>query len=251
MLGRLIIVGLLFPSCLLAQGSRPLRGTVTSNSGQPIATVVVYTNAGTGCCEAITNDRGEFELMHSGKVLHFSNDKFEPLTMLMKSDLSQVHVALAPAANDLTIHDCRPPAPNEVQISVANSAVRFSVAQGARRRPTIRKGDPDPGGMVYLVKRNGGKVWMKIVFGPQSFLLDPEDRLFIDSRDFAQRNVARTNGAVIGRDSSGHNRKGRIWRATGVGGQAVAVYEDAKLQDAEFLDQVAFSMCEVPSTTKP
>jgi hypothetical protein len=243
MLLRLAILGLLLSLPVFAQDAKALTGTVTTDNGAPIPGVLVYTEGG-GRNQVETDKKGEFRIENPGTVVHFDSDKFVPKTQVVPPGISVIQVVMSPSTNNLTIPICSKARPNEAQLGWGDYEIRFTVDKESEFRPEIRAGKPDVDNKVWYVKRRGGSSWLQLLFGPGSFLLNPADELFIGSADFVQRNISRPGGAVIGRDSSGHDRKGLAWRATGVVGSGVAIYEAASPEDAEFFNLIADSICE-------
>jgi hypothetical protein len=243
-----VTVGFLLAPPILGQTESPISGTVTTKDGQPIAGVMVYGSMAKTCCpfkreQTTTNKEGQFRLEHPGAVIHFSKDNLQPQAFVVQPGTSGLRIALEPSTGSVVVPVCGKPGPGQKQIGWGKYGLQFNVPERAGK---ILGGKPDVDYVRYVIKPKTGEAYLELWFGPCAMDTDPGDDQFINSVDFAQRNVDAANGGVAGMDSWGHLRSGTSWRQTAVVGQGGSRYRNARPQDASLFDQVVNSICEVP-----
>lgn len=243
-----ILAALLFSSSIFGQTNSAISGTVTTRDGQPVANVLVYGSMSTTCCpfkreQATTNSEGHFRLEQPGRVVHFSQSGLQPKTIVLGDQLSEIQVAMDSATNSLVIPVCEEPASGHQRIGWGNYGLQFSVPT---REVKILGGKPDVDYVRYGIKPKGSKAYLELWFGGNAAATDADDDQFIDSVEFAERNVVFPDGSIVGKDSSGRLRNGRSWRHVAVMVQGAAIYRDATQEDAKVFDQIIGSICNVP-----
>jgi hypothetical protein len=138
------------------------------------------------------------------------------------------------ATNSLVIPICEEPAPGHKRIGWGKYGIQFSVpARGVK----ILGGKPDVDYVRYAIKSKGSKAYLELWFGPYATDSDADDDRFINSVDFAERNVVFPDGSIVGKDSSGRLHSGGSWRHAAVMVQGAAIYRDATQEDAKVFDQ--------------
>jgi hypothetical protein len=243
-----VLAALLFASSVLGQTSSAISGTVRTKSGQPVAGVLVYGSMSTTCCpfkreQTTTNSEGYFRLEQPGRVVHFSQSGLQPKTIVLGEQLSEIQVAMDSATNSLVMPICEEPASGHKRIGWGNYGLQFSVSTHEAK---ILGGKPVADYVRYAIKPRGSKAYLELWFGVYATESDADDDQFIDSVEFAERNVVFSDGSIVGKDSSGRLRNGRSWRHAAVLGQGAAIYRDATQEDAKVFDQIISSICNVP-----
>ena len=243
-----ILAASLFASSIFGQTTSAISGTVTTRDGQPVANVLVYGSMSTTCCpfkreQTTTNSEGHFHLEQPGRVVHFSQSGLQPKTIVLGDQLSEIQVAMDPATNSLVMPICEQPASGQKRIGWGDRGLQFSVST---HEVKILGGKPDVDYVRYAIKPKGSKAYLELWFGVYATESDADDDQFIDSVEFAERNVVFPDGSIVGKDSSGRLRNGRSWRHAAVVGQGAAIYRDATQEDAKVFDQIIGSICNVP-----
>ena len=101
--------------------------------------------------------------------------------------------------------------------------------------------------MRYAIRPEKGALSrLELWFGPYAISPDPDDKEFLNSVDFTQRNVLTPDSRVEGLDSRGRSRTGRTWRQTAVQGTGGAIYMETPPEEARLYDQIIDSICEAP-----
>ena|SRR6185437_6714157 len=247
MLWTFLAIGLAFASPTLAQTAFPITGTVVTDDGQPVAGVVVQGSVWKSCCpvqqDLVTSDKkGEFRLEHGGTVIHFLKDDLQPETIVVKSGTLNVRVTMHPARNSLSVPICARPERGEKQVGWGKYGPRFTVSV---HDATIKGGKPDTDYIKYVIRLKKGKSYLEFWFGPYALPSEPDDEQFVNSSDFAQRNLVIVGGGT-GMDSFGHLRNGSSWRQTVVLGGGGAVYQHALPDEASIFNRIIDSICTVP-----
>lgn len=246
-LWSLLAIGVAFQSPTLAQNPLPITGTVITEDGQPIAGVIVQGSLWKSCCpaqqdSATSDEKGEFRLEHGGLVIHFLKDNLQPETIVVKPGTSKIRVTMRASTNNLTVPICGRLGRGERQIGWGKYGPRFTVPVHI---VTIKGGKPDTDYVRYVIMPKKGKSYLEFWFGPYALSSEPDDEQFVNSSDFAQRNLVIVSGG-IGMDSSGHLRNGNSWRQTVVLGRGGAVYQQAPPDEASVFDRIINSICTVP-----
>jgi hypothetical protein len=235
--------GIAVSSPVLAQTGSALKGIVVTGDRKPLAGVVVSGSVWKRCCpyqqDRVTTDgNGEFVLEHPGAVIHFSKANLQPITLVVKPGTTQTRIVMTPAENALTVPACVQPESNRKQIGWGKYGLHFAVPKNGVK---ILGGKADVDYVRYVIKPKKGESYLNLWFGPNSLSVEPDDQQFVESVDFAQRNV---NGAVGGMDSWGRLSNGLSWRHTAALGSG-AVYQNADKESAALYDQIINSICMV------
>jgi hypothetical protein len=230
-----ILAALLFTSSIFGQTNSVISGTVTTRGGQPVAGVLVYGSMSTTCCpskreQTTTDSEGHFRLEQSGRVVHFSQSGLQPKAIVFGEQLSEIRVAMDSDTNSLVVPKCEEPAPGYKRIGWGLYGLQFNVAV---RGVKILGGKPDVDYVRYAIKPKRSKAYLELWFGGYAVASDADDDRFIDSTEFAERNVVFPDGSIIGKDSSGRLRSGGSWRHTAVMVEGGAIYRDATQEDAQ------------------
>jgi len=228
----------------------PISGRVSSLDGAPIEGVTVFGSVPNKCCPVQrefmkTDAAGYFRLEHPGAVIHFKKNTFQEQTLVVTLEMSDLRITLEPATPALPIPDCGVAGKDQTLIGWGRFGLRFKVP---RRDNKISGGKPDVDYLVYTIKPKSGGGYLELWFGPYALPTDPDDDEFINSVNFAQRDVAAVNGKAFGTDSWGQLRSGGSWRWTGVFTQGGSRYHAVGSEDARLFDQIVNSICEIPST---
>jgi|HubBroStandDraft_6_1064221.scaffolds.fasta_scaffold254268_2 hypothetical protein len=242
----LLLVGFLLSSLAIGQTDAGIEGSVTTNSGQPIAGVSVNGSASKTCCpsdndRATTDEKGFFHLERPGAVAHFFKEGFEPQTLVIPPGTPQVHVTMSAQSNDLTAPPCGAHQPATKQIGWR---VRFDVP---RRTVKILGGKTDVDYVRYLIKPKTGDAYLELWFGPYALSTEPPDEDFVSSIEFWQRRIVAPGVGVVGTDSWGRLRDQGRWRQTVIAGGGGSRYRATRPEDVALFDQIANSICMVPS----
>lgn len=248
----LVLVGLLAPPLLLGQHKSVIVGTVTTVNGEPLAGVLVLGSMSKTCCpfkreQAITDQHGQFRLLHPGDVVHFSADKFQPKAILVGSADSSIHVTLEPAKDSLVVPICGEVGPHQRRIGWGRHGLQFNVAKSAFR---ILGGKPDVDYSRYVVKSKTDGAYLELWFGGYAMSELPEDDKFVSSDKYEQRNVTAPDGRLLGMDSWGRLHDGRQWRQTAVLGAGGSRYQNVTARDVELFDEIVNSLCLIPYTSR-
>jgi len=242
-----LAIGLAHASPTLAQNALPITGNIVTDDGRPIAGVTVVGSVWKSCCpvqedSATSDEKGEFRLQHGGAVIHFLKDNFQPETIVVKPGTSKARVTMHPSTNSLRVPICGRPGRGERQIGWGKYGPRFTVPV---RAVTIKGGKPDTDYVKYVIRPKKGKSYLELWFGLNTLSSEPDDEQFVNSSDFAQRNLVIADGGV-GMDSWGHLRGGDSWRQTVILERGGAVYERAPAGAASVFDRIINSICIVP-----
>jgi hypothetical protein len=233
---------------VLAQTPSPIKGTVTSDDGSPIPGVSVYGSVSKQCCpytrdKTTTDEKGEFRLDNPGAVLHFWIEGFQPKTIVLSADDSDVHVTMSTSSgNDFVVPVCGRQQNGQRRIGWGRYGVQFVVGVKAR----IQGGKPDVDYVRYVLTLPKSKSHLEFWFGPYAISAEPDDDQFENSVGFAERNLAGQDGKLLGAESWGHLKMGGRWRQTAVVAQGGALYRNAQADDAHVFDQIIESVCIVP-----
>ena len=243
-----ILAALFLTSSVSGQTTPAISGTVKTREGQPLAGVLVYGSMSKTCCpfkreQTATNSEGQFLLEQPGRVIHLSLIGLQPKTIVLGEERSEFQVLMESATNNLIVPSCGPPASGSKRIGWGNNGLQFDVANHEAK---ILGGKPDVDYVRYAIKPRAGKSYLELWFGVYATDLDANDDQFIDSVEFAERNVVFPDGSLVGKDSSGLLHSGRRWRHTSVLGQGAASYRAATEEDAKMFDQIISSICYVP-----
>jgi hypothetical protein len=242
-----VTIGLMLPS-MFGQTELPIRGTVVTKDGQPIAGVMVYGSMSKNCCpfkreQTTTDEEGQFRLEHPGAVIHFWKDNLQPQALVVGPGTSEVRMTMEPSTESLVVPACGKPGPGQKQIGWGKYGLRFRVP---KRAVKILGGKTNTDYVRYVIKPKTGEAHLELWFGPYAMESDPDNDLVINSVNFAQRNVVDANGGVAGKDSWGNLRSEGSWRQTAVSTQGGSIYRNARPQDATLFDQIVNSICLVP-----
>jgi hypothetical protein len=213
---------------------------------------MVYGSFSKTCCpfkreQTTTDKEGHFRLEHPGAVIHFRNENLQPQAFVIRPETSEVRITLEPSTGSLVVPVCGKPGPGQKQIGWGKYGLQFNVPERAVK---ILGGKPDMDYVRYVVKPKAGEAYLELWFGPYALDTTPDDEEFINSIEFAQRNVVAANGGVVGKDSWGNLRSGGSWRQTAVVGQGGSRYRSTSLQDTNLFDEVINSMCVVPYSSR-
>lgn len=243
-LALLLSFGIAAVPPFLAQTESPVKGIVVTADGKPLGGVVVYGSVWKRCCpyqqdKTVTNDKGEFRLEHPGSVIHLSKERLQPLAFIVSPKVSAVRIVMSPSNNDLVVPKCTSPPLGQKQIGWGKYGLHFAVPE---KDVEIRGGEPDVDYVRYVIKPAAGKSYLELWFGSMAISTEPDDKLFVESADFSQRNLTSFDGRVIGKDSRGHLQNGASWRQTAASGSG-AIYGDASAEEAHLFDQIINSIC--------
>jgi hypothetical protein len=247
----LIIALVLFPFGAVRTES-PVTGAVLSHDGTPIEGGTVFASVPDKCCpvqrEFIKTDAaGHFRLEHPGAVIHFKKNTFQEQTLVVTPEMSDLRIMLEPATPALPIPDCGVVGRDQTLIGWDPFGLHFKVPT---RGTKLSGGKPDVDYLVYTIKPKSGRGYLELWFGPYALPTDPDDDEFINSVNFAQRDVAAANGKAFGTDSWGQFRSGGSWRWTAVFTQGGSTYHAVGVEDARLFDQIVNLMCEIPITKR-
>lgn len=232
-----LAIGFMLASTTTAQSLAAITGDIVADGGHPIGGVTVI-----GSDLATSNAQGEFRLEHAGTVIHFLKDGLQPETIVVKPGTLRFRVTMHPSTNSLTVPICGRPGRGERQIGWGKYGPRFTVPVHI---VTIKGGEPDTDYIKYVIQPKRGKSYLELWFGPNAISSEPDDKQFVNSSDFSQRNITVAGGG-IGMDSLGHLRNGDSWRQTVVLGGGGAVYQQAPPDEASVFDRIINSICTVP-----
>jgi hypothetical protein len=250
-LALVLFFGIVAVSSVRAQTESAVKGIVVTADGKPLGGVMVYGGVWKRCCpyqqdKVVTNDKGEFRLEHPGSVIHLSKESLQPLAFVVSPKVSAVRIVMSPSNNDLVVPRCTSPPSGQKQIGWGKYGLHFAVPENGME---IRGGKPDVDYVRYAIKSTTGKSYLELWFGPMAISTEPDDKLFIESADFSQRNLTSIDGRVIGKDSRGHLQNGASWRQTASSGSG-AVYGDASAEEVHLFDQIINSICTTPSANR-
>ncbi len=242
-----VTVGVVLPS-MLGQTESPIRGTVVTGDGKPIADVKVYGSMSKSCCpfkreQTTTDKEGQFRLEHPGAVIHFWKESLQPQALVLKGGTSEIRIAMVAPADSLIVRACGKASPGQQQIGWGKYGLRFEVPTRAVK---ILGGKPDVDYVRYVIKPKSGEAFLELWFGPYAINTDPDDDMFINSAKFGQRNIVTADGEVVGKDSWGELAGGAMWRQTAVVAEGGSVYRSANPQAADLFNQFVDSICQVP-----
>lgn len=221
---------------VLGQAMSPISGRVTSDDGHPLAGVRIYGRLDS----TTTDDHGEFHLAHPGTVVHFSKKAFQPKTLVLRTEPSEVLVTMDSKNGDVLVPTCGRKRKGDKRIGWGN--VRFLVTVEAQ----IEGGTLDVDYVKYFLTPPHGRSYLEFWFGPYAISLEPNDQPFMDSVGFSQRYLAGRDGSTFGEDSRGHLKTGGDWRQAVFFMTGGAIYRNAPPEDAKVFDQIIDSMCVVP-----
>jgi hypothetical protein len=231
----------------------PIVGIAATKDGKPVAGVYVYGSQWT-CCPpqqdtATTDENGGFRLERPGAIIHFSSDDFQPLSLIVRPDISTLHVTLEPPSNSLSVPACGKPSKDTERVGGGRYGLQFDVPL---RDAKLIRGEWDVDYVVHIVKPNKGHDQLELWFGPYAMDSQPYDDQFIDSTRFAQRSVVASpaatgsgRGGVVGLDSWGALGDGTMWRQVSVVTEG-ARYKNARPENAALFDRVINSLCFIP-----
>lgn len=236
----------------------PVSGIVTTKDGTPISGVVVFASAWT-CCPSQqdtmkTDNSGTFHIDHPGRVLHFiAADSYQPLSLVVTSEMSALKVTLEPATSSLPLPACSKPKAGFERIGWAKYGLQFDAPQ---RDATIKLGKVDTDYVVHIVKpkhaQDHNQDRVEFWFGPYAMESTPDDSQFVESETFATRHVVQPpsvspdgKGGAIGLDTSGRLPGGKMWRQIGVMGEG-ARYRGVSPENAALFDKIIDSACWIP-----
>jgi hypothetical protein len=239
----LIVVALLAG---LATGEESgLKGIVTDAQGKPLAGVKVF-GSSTNCCpaksdQAETNSAGEFHLDHPGGVIRLRKEGFAPQSFVVRPDAADAHIVLREADNNLTIPQCKKSRRGYTRVGFQH--IGFDLPKHGVQ---VRGGKWDVDYVRYVIRLNEKASSLELWFGPYAISSQPDDKQFIDSLDFAQREATITGVGSAGMESSGHFANGNSWRRLVFMGAGGATYRDSPPQEAVVYDQIIESACFIP-----
>jgi len=247
----LLVIAFSLVSSACGQSMPPMRGTVVTKDGQPIAGVSIFGSVWKRCCPyqqdtTTTDDKGKFHLEHPGTVLHFSKAGFQPLVVIVKPGTSQVRIVMTLPENSLTVATCGQSGANEKQLGWGKYGLHFTVPKEGVK---VLGGNVDTDYVRYVVKLDKSDSYLSLWFGPYSIAAEPDDEQFVSSASFSQRNLISVKNEVIGKDSSGQLNSGLKWRHTGAFGSG-AVYQNATEGEAAVFDKIINSFCMVSYPNK-
>jgi hypothetical protein len=244
----IIAIIFVFASSLIGQNELPIRGTVVTENGQPIAGVAIYGSPSKNCCpykqdEVTTDKDGKFTLEHAGTVVHFWKEGLQPRTLVIRQRATEVRMIMSEPTNVLTVSVCKPPQKGQKRIGWGKYGVQFTLpGHGVN----LAGGKPDVDYVRYILKPKNGASYLEFWFGSYAIPSVPDDKLFLDSADFEQRSLAVESEGAVGGDSWGLLKNGRKWRQTTVPGKGGAIYRDAGAEESSLFDQIIDSICTIP-----
>ena len=232
----------------------PIAGQVTARDGTPVASVVV-SGSEWKCCPPeldfmTTDNSGSFHIEHPGAVLHFlSHDRFQPQSLVVTSEMSNLKVTLNAASDRLSLARCREPQRGFERVGWGKYGLQFDVP---RRDVMVKLGKTDVDYVVHIVKAKHGDDRVEFWFGPYAMTSTPDDVLFFESEAFTTRDVNMpaglvpgSQGGVIGMDGWGRLPNGKMWRQMAAGAEG-ARYRDVSPEDAAIFDRIINSACWSP-----
>jgi len=231
---------------LLAQRKLTLNGVVTDAEGHPIEGAIVsggFTKTTTSkpLDHATTGRDGRFQLAHPGEVIRVRKETFQPLTLILNSDSSDITVKLASEHDSLVAAPCRKsPARGSRRIGYGPIGASFDIP---KKDVEILGGKWDIDYVAYMVRRKNSKASLEVWFGPYAMSSEPPDDDFLNSVSFEVRYVISSTGEHYGLDSSGTQPDGKRWRRTSIVLTGGALYADAQPEDAALFDRIIDSIC--------
>lgn len=241
-----VILGLvLLPT--FAQTRNPIEGVVAAEDGHPISGVVVY-NSEPIREQTTTDRRGVFRLKHPGAVIHFSGDRLQPLTVVVKARATGVRITMYASTNMLVVPTCGTVRPGRKRVGWSSYGLQFEVPM---TDVSISGGRPDVDYVRYVIEPKLGEANLEIWLGPSAIGIDPDAEMFMKSVRFEQRNVVSADGRTMGMDSWGTLRNGARWRQAAIVDSGGSIYENTSPQDSTLFDQIIDSVCTIPNPRVP
>jgi hypothetical protein len=230
---------------MMGQTRKPITGTVVADDGQPLSDVMVYGRLERA--HTTTNRQGNFRLDRAQAVIHFRREGFQPQSIVMKPENEVLRVTMHASTNSLVTPVCGTTRPGQKQLGWGKYGLQFIVPSS---EVNISGGEPDVDYVLYVIRHMTGNANLELWFGPSSIDSDPDDKLFVTSRFFEQRNLVSADQKMLGIDSRGVLRDGTRWRQTAVFFQGGSIYRGATPQEADFLDTIVNSICQIPYPTQ-
>lgn len=229
--------------------STPLRGSVKSENGTPIAHVQIVTNitttmgpglsvSGSSSKEVITetDTQGRFSLPNHGRVIWFKQKDINPITKVVDLSLSELDIVAKDAASRTRdIPQC-----SGVKRAASRVGSPFKVESHdgviARTRPS-----PDGNRDDYLfgIEVAEGKYEIMVIWGG-STSLDPGEDVLVDSKDISEHQWR--SGNVVGLEIRGVRSNGKIWRRISFAGGALT-YQGNSERSARVFDKMMDNVC--------
>lgn len=221
-----------------------LSGKVTDSDGNALAGVTVL--GGYSCCpgkwdKSSTDVVGDFRLANPGSAIHLHKEGFAPKAVVVKTGGPPIQIILSKENGVLTIPTCKP-SPRGYK-RVGFSHIRFDLP---KHKVQIRGGKWDVDYVRYVVKLTNKGSALELWFGPYATSTEPDDKDFINSTDFTQREAILAGEGGGGTDSVGRTANGNRWRKLAFVSAGGALYRDASPQDAEVYNRIMDSACFIP-----
>lgn len=209
-IGSVILLGLALAAFCWGQATPQVaQGRVVSEKGVPLQGVEVYGTKDTCCPAAVksttTKADGSFSLRNAGAVLHFRQNGLEPFSVAAREKMP-IKVVLKDQGPTLwAIPICGP----ERQ-SRFGWTFQFQRPAG---KPLAEGHDVDYTRFA-LKGKDGG--WLDAWFGETAGSVDPEEKLYLESKSFSERFVNVPSFGIVGIDTRGVSTNGRHWRWVGL-----------------------------------
>jgi len=225
----------------LSAGRGSISGKVVDEQGAPIVGAVVGTTS--SCCPPKTNtsktdERGQFHLDNHGPILRIRGENFEPQSLVLKNDYSDVLGRLHPELNKLHPPKCGRSTRGE-RLLGWGWGLHFSVPDHGIH---VSGGDVDVDYRVYGIRLKRRGSVLELWFGPTAFTVEPDDQQLVKSVEFSQRNIFNSKDEAIGLDTRGRDLDDRLWRRTGII-MSGAKYDGASPEESAVFDRILDSAC--------
>lgn len=187
-------------------------------------------------------------------VLHFLTDLgFQPQSMIIPPEMSTVDVTLEPASSSLLLAACSDPRHGFERVGWGKHGLQFDVPQHDVR---LIRGKFDVDYVTHVIKAKSSNDRLELWFGPYALNSTPDDAQFVESLTFTTRNVVMpsglvrgSEGGVIGGDTWGRLKDGKLWRQMTIVGEG-ARYKNVSPEDAAIFDRIINSACWIPDANE-
>jgi len=218
---------------------QPAHGVVQSADGTPVAGAMISGDFWKRCCPAEqelvkTASDGSFAFAHPTSYLRVSDDRFQPATIFVPPDDTEVRLILADAKKtDERIRTCSP----KKRPKRVGNWFRFVLPHDTKIKRVL-----DTDTISYYVNFPKSDFRLHIWSGPTLGGEEVDERLMRDSLSFTERWIRSRDGSAVGIDATGISKDRKSWRWFGTL-QDVATYSGVTDTTAQYFDEVIDGAC--------
>ena len=216
----------------ICAGQSGVIGTVRTKLGNPLAGVRVFCR---GDGETETDNKGQFKLVNSGKVIFLLRTDYKPVILISSQIPDQLEIVMEEAKET----EWQIPLCASFSEKIDFGPFRLSIPETAKPK---RGGDIDYVDFSVGYGSENNRRYLEGIFGPNATSGFPFDDWIISSNEFSVRTWRNGEASWVGVDVRGRRQDGTHWRYVGSWGFSLS-YRDAPREASAFFDRIIDSAC--------